>query len=325
MELFHKFYNSDVQFLLELCAFNRPFSREEVLQAAERCCIYAPYGNLWDGVKEHIDLGMIQRISGTELYQVNALLHPFSAPLNTIEDECLHALCETQEAQLLLSEEVRAQFPAQEESIYHYISTHSAAGKANQLKKLSQKTVRAVLQAIREGRRITYRFCTNRNGELRPGSCIPFRVEVSGFDGRWWLISYLPEEDRPIKSRLANLSEVMLGEKHHIAEETIRQGIEKKLVPEKVVLRIAGSKKLNNTLERCFITFENMLDLEASKLSDEEYEIRFRCFQWDEKLIVRKLLWLGGDVTAIAPKEIVEDMLNELKATLERMDANILG
>lgn len=319
MELFHKYYNSDVQFLLEMFAFNRPFSQKELLEMAERCHVYAPYGNLWKGIEKHTDAKIIEKCSDEVQYQINPRLNSFAAPLNKIENDCLQALSRTEEAKLLISDELREKIPSQENSYYNYIRTHSAAGKSIELQKQSPETVRNVLRAIREGRWITYQFCTNRSEERKTGSCIPFRIEVSGFDGRWWLISYLPEENRPIKSRLENMSEVKLGKIHNLSEEVIRQGIEKKLMSEKVVLRISSSDKLHNSLERCFITFESMLDIEAYKLSESEYEIRFRCFEWDEKLVVRKLLWLGKDVTAIAPSIIVEGVKEELRETLETL------
>lgn len=319
MELFHKFYNSDVQFLLELFAFNRPFSMEEMIETAERCHVYAPYGNLWKRIEKHINAKILEKCSDKVHYQINTQLNSFAAPLNKIETDCLQALCRTEEAELLISDELRERIPTQENSCYRYIRTHCAAGKSIELQKQSPETVRNVLRAIREGRWITYQFCTNRSEQRQNGSCIPFRIEVSGFDGRWWLISYLPEENRAIKSRLENLSGVRIGEKHNLPEEVIRQGIEKKLMMEKVVLRICSSDKLHNTLERCFITFESMLDIEAFKLNETEYEIRFRCFEWDEKLIVRKLLWLGKDVTAIAPSVIVEGVKEELRETLETL------
>lgn len=244
------------------------------MDTARRCHLYAPYDNLWNGIQKHLDAGVITVDQGQ--YQINSLLGSFPAPLNHIEAECLLALCESEEARLLISDGLRkrilnsndlcAQFPSKDERLYRFIHYHWSSGKLTELKKLSPKTVRTVLQAIQEGRQISYQYRTNHSAEQRTGSCIPFRVEVSGFDGRWWLISYLREEKRPIKSRLSNLTEVILCEEHHLAEGVIRQGIESKLMPEHVVLRIsADPDMLANTLERCFITFESMLDIEASK------------------------------------------------------------
>lgn len=314
MELFNEYYNSDVQFLLDLFSLKQPFTKEKALALARANHTYAEYGDHMSSLKKWVRCGLIEE-TGPDLFQISKekALHRFAAPPNKLELEYLSDICGTEEAGLFLSSDIISKFSQPGPNSLDYIWRQNTFGKKSGVESVDREVFQGLLQAIYERRAVEEEYCTRDDAAIRHGKTIPYRLEYSVFDGRWWLISYHAEDGRVIKSSLGNIKSVRLVEKHGVGEEQIREAILRNIADEPVVLRIQNIK---NGLERCFFTFENMLDISACKLSDIEYELSFRYFRWDRNIIVRKLLYLGECVTLISPADIRNDLIEALQNAL---------
>lgn len=317
MEIFHEYYNSDVQCLLELFSLNRPFTEREAEGIARSNHVHLPYGSFQPVLHRWEEAGLLQKTDDGRCVPGDRL-RSFVAPLNRIEADCLASLCGSEAAGWFLPEtlsrrlaavgsETRVPFdPSCEPSGDHSFSSE-------------EKTrFQTLLEAIRTRRMVEYTYRTAASSEIRRARMSPFRLEYSVFDGRWWLISYSREEDCTVKSRLENLRSVTILPEAAAPESAIRAAIERHLLPEPLVLRIAGEDagKLRNALERCFLAFENMQEMDAVRWNESEYELRFRYFDWDRHLIVRKLMLLGEYVTVLSPRSVIEELTGELRAAL---------
>ena len=94
MKLFNQYYNSDVQFLLDIFSLNRPFSCQEACEIARHNHAYAEYNDYRNSYKKWLDAGLLTTTETGEL-KVNDLdgLQPFAAPLNCLETDYLSAIC----------------------------------------------------------------------------------------------------------------------------------------------------------------------------------------------------------------------------------------
>ena len=312
MDLFNEYYSSEIQCLLNLFSLNRPFTAAEAEEWVREAHVYSLSGNCRDVLRRWTACGLL-RLGEDGRYTVGKAFEPFAAPLNVLETERLRDLCGGAAAALFLPDALR-------EKMDRLLLAERPVcdGEMTPEKLPEAEPFRTVLDAVAKGRRIGYSYSVG--GEERYAEVSPWRIEYNALDGRWWLISFWEEQERTVKSRLDRLRDVRMLERRSVSEETIHEAIIQRLAPEPVVLRIAGEDrgKLRNVVERCFIGFENMLETTAVMLSETEYELSFRYFRWDDRLIIRKLLALGEYVTILSPESMVKLMTDDLCTSLMR-------
>ena len=320
MELFHEYYNSDLQCLLDLFSLPHPFTEEEAAACALRAHVFLPYGRVQPVLERWVKDGLLRKNEDGR-YAPGEGLRAFAAPLNQIEAARLAEMCGTEAAGWFLPEELSVRLstlgdgplipldPPREPVVDHPFSDRE------------KERFRTLLDAIRMRRMVEYTYRTAASDKVKRARMSPFRLEYSAFDGRWWLISYSREEDRTVKSRLENLLSVTLLPEPAAPEAAVRAAIERHLLPEPLALRIAGDDpgRLRNALERCFLAFERMQEMDAVRKSESEYELRFRFFDWDRHLIVRKLMLLGEYITVLSPRFIIDELVDNLRAALAQM------
>lgn len=170
-----------------------------------------------------------------------------------------------------------------------------------------------LLEAVRQRRLIQYDYFIQ--GDLTPhvGITMPWKLEYSAYDRRWWVILYDREADRTIKARLNNLEHIQLLGPAGVSEETIRQAMDRLLEPEPVVLRV---RKEKGALERCFLVFEGQLFQETRQLSPSSFYLSFRIYRFDRGDILRRLLYLGPAVTLLEPASMRKDLAELLDRAL---------
>lgn len=317
MNLFNEYYNSDVQFLFDLFSLEQPFTKDKALALARANHVYAEYGDHMASLNKWVRCGLLEE-TAPDQFQIckNKKLCRFAASPNRLELEYLADICSTGEAERFLSPNTLSKFSQSDPNRLDYIWRQNAVGKKTAADAVERVVFQELLRAIYEHRAVEETYCTRNDAAIHHGKTIPYRLEYSVFDGRWWLISYHIEDERVIKSALGNIKSVRLAEKHMVDEAQIREAILCNIVDEPVVLHIRNVK---NGLERCFLTFENMLDMSAYKLDDIEYELSFRYFRWDRNVIVRKLLYLGECVTLISPADIRNDLIEMLHDAIKML------
>lgn len=313
MELFHEYYSSQCQFALDLLAMaNRKpsFSDQElrgILAENHASDLYL------DIRRQLVDAGFLVRLKDGG-YSLGREFPPVRAPVPALERAYLKYICDTPEAALFLDRETRD-------------TIKSACGQAGgepfaQIRRppappapeIDPRTFRTLLEAIARRQMVRYRFRTSeRESYVQVSHMVPFRLEHSVLDGRWWAILYHPEEDRTIKARLERLAGMELDGPHAVPEERMREVILRQVEPEPVVLRIEPQK---NALERTFLTFENALDMSARLLDDGSVRLTFSLFRFDRKDVVKKLLYLGEAVTLERPAALRDALREKLEECL---------
>lgn len=310
MELFHEYYSGQCQFALDILARAKAgnrFAKGELERIHEENHVLSW---LIDALGELTESGLLKdRKDG--IYALGETFRPMRAPVPALERAYLKYLCHTPEASLFLEPETLERISqgcgGADEKLFSEIRRPPLPPVPG----IDPQVFRALLQAIAEGRTISYRYRTQGGQEWKTaGHSVPFRLEHSVLDGRWWLLSYSPADDRPIKSRLENLDQVEPESSHGMDQETLQKITRRKLAPERAVLHIQSPK---NALERTFLTFENALDMEAHALEDGSAELSFAWFQFDARDIVKKLLYLGEAVTLVKPESLRVMMREKLE------------
>lgn len=325
MNLFNEYYSSELQFLFSLFALNRDFSLDDALVIAKRTHIFSPKDNLSASVSElldkYIEKGFLVRNDKTDTYSLKTRRNgsmttgtytdfvSFALPMSKLEAEYLESALSNEAFNAFLNH-VPEPLKTAGSDVYGFIEKIAPRAKTDTESACFGVNLGMILQAVYEKRKISYSYRTNSDAELTPCVSVPYRLEYSAFDGRWWVILYDIDRGSTIKARLDNITGIVLSERHNIPEDTIHTSIMNHLSSEYAVLKIKNGL---NAFERCFILFENMIDSSSQIINDDEAELRFRYFDWDTELIVKKLLFLGKNVMLTEPDHIVKRVIERLR------------
>lgn len=237
-------------------------------------------------------------------------------PAGDLEKEYLRYILQLPEAELFLPSELRQQLRRDEKTWLHEIQ-RIAPSQTSHARPVNGDTFRQILRGIREKRMICYQFRVKDSDQCREAQSVPWKLEYSAYDKRWWAILYDPEEKRTIKAVLANLQNVTLGKKHGISEAAIREAIDGLCLKDTPVqLRV---ENVRNALQRCFLLFENQEFIQTQKLSDNTYLLSFRYYRFDTEEILRKLMMLGPAVTLMQPGSLKQELRKRISAALNKL------
>lgn len=313
MELFHEYYSSQCQFAFDLLAMAKKkpgFTDRELRDIlAEN---HAP--DLYLDIRRQLmDSGFLVK-SRDGGYALGDGFSPVRTPLPALERAYLSYLCDTPEAALFLERETRDTIKAACGQSDGELFSQIRRPPVPPVPDIAPQTFRVLLEAIARRQMVRYRFRTSsREDYVQAAHIVPFRMEHSVLDGRWWAILYDPEADRPIKARLERLSGMEPDGLHSFSEKQLREVILRLVEKEPVVLRVSPQK---NALERTFLTFENALDMSAQRLDDGSVRLRFSLFRFDKKDIIKKLLYLGESVTLEQPLSLKKLLREKLEQCL---------
>ena len=234
-------------------------------------------------------------------------------PMSGIESEYLQYILRLPEAELFLDDQTRAALLGRPPRYLDGI--HRLRPPGDPSRNPEPEVFRAVLKAIRDNRWITYRFKTRNTDTYTETCCIPWKLEYSNYDHRWWVILYDPAAHRTVKAVLANLKDVKPGDCHGVSQGQILEAIGALKEPEPVVLRVNNARR---SLERCFLQFETQEILYSKNLGNGVFELCFTYYKFDRVEILRKLMQLGPAVTLMSPQPLREELGVLLRQALEK-------
>lgn len=309
--LFHKFQSRQFQFDLEL--MSRLWAQREVsnrtlfemaqhygLEHADKCV--APL--VKNGVLE-------KHASGVRLAEG---FTPPQIPPSELEEDYLQYILNLPEAKLFLHEATLSSLREPSKGSLLARFQQFGAQQAQALPDMSPETFHLLIHAIRGKRWIHYAYRSRDNDTPTQAQAVPWKLEYSAFDRRWWIILYLPEQQRTVKAWLANLREIRLGKYSNITEQDIEDAMEKLLVEEPVTLRILPEK---NALDRCSRVFERQMLQQIQREPNGHYRLTFRYYRFDENEILRKLLYLGPAVQLLGPGPLCKKLLQMIDRAIE--------
>lgn len=159
-----------------------------------------------------------------------------------------------------------------------------------------------------------YLFTRDHQTVPRQAEALPWKLEYSAYDRRWWVILYDPGQSRTIKARLDNLEEIRLLGPSGVEDGEVEAAMDRLLEPEPVVLEV---RRTRGTLERCFLVLENQLFERTRQVSEDCFYVSFRYYRFDRSEILRRLLYLGPGVRLISPPDLREALVALLDQALE--------
>lgn len=236
-------------------------------------------------------------------------------PMSTPERSYLRAILDLPEAELFLSPETKAKLRGQcactepETPVEHWAPAGEPVPRQP-----GPEGFRTLLWAAERRWLVDYVYRTNTDETLRQARALPWKLEYSAYDRRWWVIFYRPEEQRTIKARLENLRQIRLAGPSDVTEAEVEEAMDRLMEPEPVVLEVTRTR---GTLERCFLVFENQLFVRTRQVSQDRFRLSFQYYRFDRSEILRRLLYLGPGVRLVSPDGMRRELAELIGRGLE--------
>lgn len=235
-------------------------------------------------------------------------------PLSAAEQSYLSAALALPEAALFLDEPLREKLTALSGVLSPEVVVQRYAPAGEPLPQIAPEDFRTLLKAIRQRRMVEYAYRTRESDTLHEAKTLPWKLEYSAFDGRWWVILYDLVARRTIKARLEHLEHIRLLGPANVSETEIAAAMERLLEPEPVVLEV---ERTRGALERCFLVFENQLFERTQQLTQDRFRLSFRWYRFDRQEILRRLLYLGPGVRLVSPVSLRQDLTRLVEQALK--------
>ena len=312
MRLLNKYQSRAMQFALELLA---RLEREGELDGAALTALAERSGLDYAGQ-------VLEPLRAVELIDYDGKRCRLAAeagkprlPMGRLEKDFLGRCLKLPEAELFLTPELREKLAAVcgAGDFFAPVEVLAPAG-APLPEQPGPEGFRTLLEAIHRRYLIQYTYRTRDDREPRQAVTLPWKLEYSAYDRRWWAILYDPETKRTIKARLDNLEQPRLLRPAGVPEADIEAAMDALLEPEPLVLEVHD---VLGALERCFLVFENQLFEETRCIAPDRYRLSFRYYRFDRMEILRRLLYLGPPVRLVGPASMREALGALLDKALE--------
>lgn len=234
-------------------------------------------------------------------------------PVSLAEEDYLQYILRQPQAKLFLSDSLRESLSEPHSSDLWESAAQRIPPAGAPLPDIPREDFQTILTAIRQGRQIRYQYRTRVQAAYQEAVSLPWKLEYSSYDRRWWIILYDEQEERTVKAILGNLRDVRLGVPSQVTEDKILQAMDKLLAPEPMVLAISNEK---NAVERSFLAFEHQLFTDTERQEDGSCTMTFRYYRFDEGEILRRLLYLGPCVVLKQPEYMKQKLLRLLDEAL---------
>lgn len=313
LKLLNRFQSRQMQCSLELMARlegRGTLSADQVRRIAEKYGIW-DWRELLDGL---VSSRFLQRLG--DLYALDRQPAPV-LPLGQVEREYLQYILTLPEATLFLPEQTNAALITQPPGWMDYICRFEPKGMSLP-KNPGPDGFRILLEAIKTRRMIHYQYRTKGSRLWKEAQCLPWKLEYSAYDRRWWIILYDPADQRTIKAPLNHLYGVRLGKKGDVTEAQLLETMDRLRMDEPVTLRLTDR---HNALQRCFLAFENQEIRSSCRIVEGgqvHYLLTFDAYRFDEEEILRRLMHLGDNVALLSPGTLRLKLIDQVEDAARR-------
>lgn len=182
---------------------------------------------------------------------------------------------------------------------------------------LNIKDFKCIITAIKEHKELIITNTTFDGQIFKNQTIIPYKLEYSPQFDSFSLSAYPIDTKRPVKMNLLNLSNVILGKDISNYEQFVSD-FEKQLTSIRVKTPITIEiKDDKNGYDRCSFKFSSF-DRVCYENENGNLIMNIYYYRFQEKEILRNIMFLGPTVTIIGPNEIRDKYISTLKKALTK-------
>ncbi|MGN1340542.1 MAG: WYL domain-containing protein, partial [Oscillospiraceae bacterium] len=220
------------------------------------------------------------------------------------EQRWLLTVLERPEARLFLSEEEMSSIKSVLGESAAPIPQEFFAGSDNPGDELSDEYVqkfRLLLNAIHNGKLLTYTNTTGRGEVLEGKQSYPGAVEYSMYDRKLRLAHYSADELRPLKSNISRLSGLEISEPSERFGKSVKEIVEERLVSEKLKFTVFDR---NNAVDRALTLFSDH-DRTITENGDGSVTFEISYYTFQESDLKARILSFGAKLVVESPDSFV--------------------
>lgn len=242
-------------------------------------------------------------------------IHEIPLLINKDEMDYLGNILDKPQAELFLDNKLIDKLMNYVKDTFYYSKYIEEIGPANKgyYTDIEKENLGIIMEAIKHKKNINYEYKTTANTEYIETKCVPYKIEYSAYDKKIWAILYDYAGKRPIKARLSNLRNLRISDDIEVSFEEIEDTFKDKFNNEELVIKIINKK---NAKDRFFLLFDNYDKVSTEFIGNDTYIARMKYFDFDEREIIKRLLYLGENVILMKPESLREKVINIIKHSL---------
>lgn len=222
-------------------------------------------------------------------------------------DEITPKVCEPIPVLLTTVEQEWLKTIVSDNRIHNFISENTLSKLCNKLNaenvtsENSSETFQMVLKAIKENLWIV---CDNNTSSGKVYSNIvvaPFKIEFSSYLDTFWLIGYIPADNKLVKMQIERMTiNTLVEPTEKLDFESISQ---KYIKSNPIVLELTEER---GALERALHMFSSYKKDGFYDSATKVHHLKIQYYSFDEKELIKNIISLGPYVKVIEPQYIVE-------------------
>jgi len=305
---------------------DRTMTGEEISEFILQRGIYTPsfeksLMNKWDDEREN--LYVLEEIS-KDVYTVN-IDDPFPPPILDMEVVYLKNLLDDERIDIFLDNSTINKLKNllkmyDNFKIGQYIEIKGVAERNYNCKKIN-KILFLILKSRKEKRPIIYTYVTNSNQIFKDNFMLPYKIEYSIRDDKFYLIYYSLEQGRMNKGIISRFYNMELGdfyEDYDFILDTIPYNVDRQKMKEPIVIEVTDR---DNAVERAFhllSCFEKRAYYDSAR---ELHIISIYYYEYDEAEILSRILSLGKNAKVISPENVKMKVIQRIKKAMSLYNA----
>lgn len=328
MELFieqkNKNYGAVYDLLMEINRKpNKIITGNEISEFILERGLYTPYfeNSLMNKCKEANDNLYILREVSKDIYTIDMRMY-FPPPILDVEIVYLKHILKDERMKIFLDNSTIYKLKGllktyKDVQIGKYVEIEGISKRNHTYEKLDKAFI-LVLKSRKEKRIIKYTY-TTKNGQIfKENFMIPYKIEYSIRDDKFYIIYYSIEQNKINKGIISNFSNMELHnyyEDYDFILKTIPFNANKQKVKEPIVIEI---KDKENSVERAFhllSCFEKKAYYDREK---DIYKIYIYYYEYDEAEIISRILSLGKNAKVISPNSIRLEIIQRIKKSIRQ-------
>lgn len=174
-----------------------------------------------------------------------------------------------------------------------------------------------ILKSKEEKRPIKYSYTTKTNQVFRKNLMVPYKIEYSVRDDKFYIIYYSLEQGRMNKGIISRFSKMELGPKYADYDFILRSipyEVEVQRMKDPIVIEV---RDRDNAAERAFhilSCFEKRAYYDKEK---DIYKIAIYYYEYDEAELISRILSLGKNAEVISPENIRMEIVQRIKKAIQ--------
>ncbi|MFY9278723.1 MAG: WYL domain-containing protein [Caldicoprobacterales bacterium] len=204
--------------------------------------------------------------------------------------------------------------------IGQFIEVKGVAEREYSCEKIN-KILFLLLKSRTEKKPIIYTYITNNNQVFKDNFMLPYKIEYSIRDDKFYLIYYSLEQGRMNKGIISRFYNMELGdtyEDYDFILNTIPHNVDRQKMKEPITIEVTDR---DNAVERAFHLLSCFEKVGYYDRARDLHIISIYYYEYDEAEIISRILSLGKNAKVVSPENVKMKVIQRIKKAISLYNA----